>query len=104
MSVEREVYYKNVVLFVQQIQGLVTFQEAGLVKANIVTCFHGSALVWYTSELRDFDRDALNNDPGVKSWINILSRHFKVPTSIAFGFLTDETYSLDDARTRQHPV
>lgn len=102
--VGKEVYYKNVVLFVQRIQGLVTFQGAGLVKANIATSLHGSALELYTSELSDFDRDVLNNDLGVKSWINTFSRHFKVPTSIALGLLTNKTYSLDDARVWQPPA
>ena len=43
----------------------------------------------------------LNNDPGLKSWISTLSNHFKVPTSVALGLLTDETYLLDDARGRR---
>lgn len=32
----KNVYYKNVVFFVQRLQSLVTFKGAGLVKANIV--------------------------------------------------------------------
>ena len=37
VSVGKDVYYKNVVLFVQRLQNLVTFRRAALVKANIVT-------------------------------------------------------------------
>lgn len=48
-------------------------------------------------ELSDFDRNPLNNDPGVKSWINTLFYRFKVLTSIAFNLLTDKIYSLEDA-------
>lgn len=70
MSVGKDVYYRNVVLFVQRLQNLVTFKRAALVKANIATSLRGSALEWYISKFSDFDRDALNNDPGVKSWIN----------------------------------
>lgn len=81
----------------QCLQSLVIFCGAALVKDNIVTSLRGSALEWYTSELSDFDRDALNNDPGVKSWINTFSQRFKVPTSIALGLLTDETYFFNDA-------
>ena len=98
VSVGKDVYYRNVVLFVQRLQNLVTFKGVALVKANIATSLRGSALEWYTSELNDFDYDTLNNDPGVKSWINTLFYRFKVPTSIAFGLLTNKTYSLDDAR------
>ena len=65
--VGKDVYYRNVVLFVQRLQSLVTFKGAILVKANVATSLRGSALGWYISELSDFDRDALNNNPGVKS-------------------------------------
>ena len=104
VSVGKDVYYRNVVLFVQHLQNLVTFKGVALVKANIATSLRGSALEWYNSELSDFDRDALNNDPGVKSWVNTLSHRFKIPTSVALGLLTDETYPLDDARARQPPA
>ncbi len=100
VSVGKDVYYRNVILFVQRLQSLVTFRGAALVKANIVTSLQGSALKWYTSELSDFDRNTLNNNPGIKSWVNTLSHCFKVPTSVVLGLLTDETYSLDDARAR----
>lgn len=99
VSVRKDLYYRNVVLFVQRLQSLVTFKGAALVKVTVTTSLQGSALEWYTSELSDFDRDTLNNDPGVKTWISTLSNHFKVPTSIALGLLIDETYSLDDVRT-----
>ena len=81
-----------------------TFRVAALVKENIATSLRGSALEWYTSELSDFDRNALNNDPGIKSWVNTLSHCFKVPTSVALGLLTDETYTLDDARAWWPPA
>lgn len=63
----KDVYYRNVVLFIQRLQSHVTFKGAALVKANVATSLLGSALEWYTSELSDFDRDTLNNNPGVKS-------------------------------------
>ena len=59
---------------------------------------------WYTSELSDFNQDALNNDPDVKSWISTLSNRFKVPTNVALGLLTDQTYLLNDARARRPPA
>ena len=67
VSVGKDVYYRNVVLFLQRLQSFVIFRGASLVKANIATSLQGSALEWYISKLSDFDRDALNNDPGVKS-------------------------------------
>lgn len=92
------------VLFVQRFQSLVTFKRVAFVEANIATFFCGSVLEWYISELSDFDRNILNNDPGVKNWINTLSHRFKIPTSVALSFLTNKTYLIDNARARQSPV
>ena len=36
VSVGKDIYYRNVVLFVQRLQSLVTFKEAVFVKANVV--------------------------------------------------------------------
>ena len=102
--VGKDIYYRNVVLFVQRLQSLVTFRGAAFVKANIAISLQGSALEWYTSELSNFDCDALNNNPGVKNWVNTLSHCFKVPTSVALGLFTNETYSFDDAQARQPPA
>lgn len=97
MLVGKDVYYRNVVLFIQRLQSLVTFREAAFIKANIVISLRGSALEWYTSELSNFNCDALNNDPDVKNWVNTLSYCFKTPTSVAFGLFTDKKYFFNDA-------
>lgn len=104
VSVGKDVYYRNIVLFVQRLHNLVTFKRISLVKTNITTSFWGFALEWYTSELSDFNRDALNNNPGIKSWINTLSHYFKIPISVALGLLADETYFFDDAHIRWLPA
>lgn len=67
VSVGKQVYYRNVVLFVQRIQNLVMFKGTTLIKTNIPTLLRKSALKWYTSELAEFDYDTLNNNPGIKS-------------------------------------
>lgn len=67
VSVGKDVYYRNVVLFVQRLQSLITFKGVAFVKANVATSLRGSVLGWYTYELSDFDRNALNNNLGVKS-------------------------------------
>lgn len=84
-------------LIVQSIQNLVTFRDAALINAYIATSLWCFALEWYTSEFSDFDHDILNNNPGVKSWVNTLSLHFKVPTGMVLGLLTGGTYTFDDA-------
>lgn len=104
ISVGKDIYYRNVMLFVQRFQSLVIFKRAALVKANVTTSLQGSTLEWYTSELSDFNHDALNNNPRIKSWINTLFHRLKVPTSVALGLLTDESYLLKDVWARYPPV
>lgn len=104
MSVGKNVYYRNVVLFTQCIQNLVTFKSAILVKANIATSLQGSALECYTSELDDHEREGLNRDPGINNWIAIFSERLKVLTNVALGLLTIKSYSLDDAQRRRPPA
>lgn len=87
-------------LFVQRLQSLITFQSIAFMKANIVTSLRDSALGWYTSELSNIDRDALNNDSGMKNWVNTLFHYFKVPISVAFAILTNEMYSFDNAQAQ----
>lgn len=95
--VGKNVYYRNVMLFVQYLQNLVIFRDAALVKANIAISLQGSALDWYNSELSNFNRKALNNNPSMNSWVNTLFHRFKISTSVALGLLTNETYTLENA-------
>lgn len=67
VSIRKNLYYKNIVLFIQCLQSLVTFWGAALVKANIATLFRNSALKWFMSKLSNLDQDVLNNNSGVKS-------------------------------------
>lgn len=101
VSVCKDVYYRNVVLFVQHLQRLLTFKGAAFVKTNIDMFLCDFALEWYTFKLNNFDRNILNNNSGVKSWINTLSHCFKVPTSVALNPLTNETYFLNNTCSQQ---
>lgn len=93
----KDMYYRNIVLFVQRFQSLVTFRGATFINVNIATSLRDSTFMWYTSEFSDFNRNTLNNDSGMKNWVNTHSHHFKVPTSVTLGLLTNETYFFDNA-------
>lgn len=94
--VGKDIYYRNVVLFVQRFQSLVTFWGVALVKVNIAILLQGSVLECYTFKPGDFDCNVLNNDSGLKSWINTLFHSLKIPTSVVFGVLTNKIYFFDD--------
>ncbi len=70
--------------------------------ANIANSLRSSALEWYTSELDDQKRERHHRDSSVDSWITILSRRFKVPTSVTLGYLINESYFLHEALQSGH--
>lgn len=92
----KDVYYRNIMLFVQYFQSLVAFKRVAFIKVNIATSFQISPLEWYTSELSNFDRNTLKNNSGVKNWINILLYCFKAAISVGLDLLTDKSYLLKD--------
>lgn len=90
--------------FIPQPQSFIILQGNTLIKANIAILLRGFALKWYMSELSNFDQNALNNNSGVKSCINTLFHHFKIPIIVALSFLTNQTYFFDNAWACWPPV
>lgn len=59
---------------------------------------------WHTAELDNIERGDINNNSGLGTWITTLSQRLKISTSMAFGLLTDEAYSLEGACYCQPPA
>lgn len=95
--VEKDIYYKNVMLFIQHLQSFIIFWDTIFMKANIAIFFQSLALKWYISELSNFNYNILNNNLGMKSWVNTLFHCFKVLTSMVFGLFTNEIFFLNNA-------
>lgn len=93
--------YKNMMLFVQHLPTLVTFSVATLMKGNIATSFQNPLFKLYSSQFSNFDRNALNNKPDIKNWLNILFYYFMVSTSITLSFFTNEIYFFNNTYTWQ---
>lgn len=95
---DKDVYYKNIILFIQHFQNLIIFPNTTFFKVNIATSIQSFVLEWYTSKLSKFYSNTLKNNPDIKNWINILSYHFKVLINVVLGFLTNKTYSLNNVK------
>ena len=62
MTVNKELYYRLVILFIDRIADLATIKPAALIKANINTYLRETALLWYTLELNDAKKSDLRNN------------------------------------------
>ena len=105
VTVGKDVYYRSVILFVERIHDLAAVKGEAVVRTNVNTCFRGSALAWYTSELSNLERRGLRAEgSGVDEWCRALSARFKELPGVALSNLTAERYTLADARARREPA
>ena len=81
---DKELYYRLAILFIDRIADLVTVKPAALVKANINIYLRKVALLQYMLELNNAKRsDLRNNIDGVNLWIKSFKRRFKVLIIVA---------------------
>ena len=84
-------------MFVDSLKHIANQNSATAVKHVIATCMRGSALMWYSMELTDLERDLLR-DADLDRWYTTLINRFKVRTSVALSQLVSQTYSFSDMR------
>ena len=96
------VFYRDVYVFVDRLEDLVSFKGEPTVRELVPSCLRGSALIWYTTELTDLEKRGLRNAT-VKEWCETLITTFKEQTSVALQNLQSERYTMADARKQVHP-
>ena len=102
VQVGRDVYYRNVYLFVERIKDAVNMYTADKVRSNLSSCLRGTAQIWYTEGLSDLEKEALRSlGTGAEKWCDALTKKFKQSVSSALQSLSSESYSLDDLRNKR---
>src|SRR2546429_194915 len=103
VTVGKDIYYRNVFLFTEQIKELAIVKGAQLIRTNVNTCLRGAALRWYTAELNDMERSGLRSDDGlgINLWLEALIKRFHPHQSVALASLTSEKYTVQDARNHR---
>ena len=86
------VYYRDVYVFVDRLKAMAKKND---VKPVISECLRGTALMWYSTELTDLERDLLE-DSSLDQWYSALISHFKIRTSDALSQINSQMYSLND--------
>ena len=56
---EKNIYFKNVYLFVIRVKKIAMTKGNQLIKDNLWTCLRSTALKWYIDELNNIDRRML---------------------------------------------
>lgn len=93
------VYYRDVYIFVDRLKDLANRKPPDQVKDVITECMRGSALIWYSTELTELERDLLRSSAAdLDRWYTTLINKFKVRTAVALSQLSSQTYSFSDMR------
>ena len=96
------VYYKDIYVFVDRLKDLAK-QQGDIKIRNVVSeCLRGSALMWYSIELTELERDLLR-DSDLDRWYTTMINRFKIRTSVALSQLIHRSYGMQDLRNNKHP-
>lgn len=99
----KDLYYRNVHLFVERVRDLSKTKGDELIKTNLNTCLRGTALIWYTAELTELERAGLRRLE-LSEWIDALTKRFRPNRSEATSALLAEKFTLNDVRTQKEPA
>ena len=95
----KHVFYKDIYVFTNRLKDLAVQRGERDTKAVIASCFRGSALMWYSMELTDSERDRLRaTATDLDEWCTTLIKRFKTRTAVALSQLVGQTYTLNDMR------
>ena len=99
VTVEKNVYYWSVMLFIECIWDMITIKRSQLVRTNLNICLCDVTLVWYISKLFNLERvDFQNNENSVKKWCQTLKNWFKKSAAVTLISLTSIKYTMTDAQ------
>ncbi len=59
VQIKRDLYYKNVYLFVKWIKNAIIMFKVKIVKMNLSACLRKSTQIWYIEELNDLEKKTL---------------------------------------------
>ena len=95
---DKNVYYRNVHLFIERILNLVVTKNHDVVKINLNTCLQNIVLIWYIDELTVLKRFELRQIDLTKKWINLFKKRFKFNQFVVINSLIAERFFIVDVR------
>ena len=102
VQIKRDVYYRNVYLFVERIKNAVNMYTAEKVRSSLSSCLKKTVQIWYTEGLSDLKKKILRSlNIEVEKWCDALIKKFKQSVSSALQSFSSESYSLDDLKNKR---
>jgi hypothetical protein len=102
VQIKRDLYYRNVYLFVERVKIAVIMFDVEIVRTNLSACLRETTHVWYIEDLSDIEKKALRIfEDDADHWCNVLLKKFKKSVASTLNYLITERYTLDDVRANR---
>ena len=102
VSSGRHVYYRDMFVWIDHLKDLVKNHGDTAVRPMITQAFRGGALIWYSTELSELEKDLLR-EATMDRWYQALTRRFREKGPEAQEALDHCSYSLQDAKNGRTP-
>jgi hypothetical protein len=97
MHAEKNIYYKDVHVFIEKIKKMIIVLDFEMIKKNLFSCLREIVLMWHTVELFDVFRRILSYEKNVDEWVQTLTARFKTQVTTTTANLLKERYTLMNA-------
>lgn len=94
VQVGRDIYNRDVHLFVRQARAIANVKGAHLVRIGLHLCLWGVAQEWYVAELNDILQGGHNNN--ITNWMNALTARFRQSEQATLNALLTQRYTVKD--------
>ena len=94
----KNIYYKNVHIFVKCIKKMTIVLETKQIRRNLFSCLCETILMWHIAELSNTTRRILIYEKKIDEWMTILIVRFKPQASTITTDLFREKYIMKNAR------
>jgi hypothetical protein len=95
---EKDIYYRDVYVFVEQVKEMTIMIESKIVKKNLSSCLRESILIWHIAKLFEISKRILFYEKNVNEWIQTFIVRFKTQVITATVNLLRERYTLTNAK------
>ena len=94
VDIGKHVMYRDVYIFMDRLED-VTIQYPAVVNV-IPTCFRGSAIMWFSNELTNEEKNKLRRSRDTQLWYTSMIKRFKMRRDVAVAHLTHARFTYAD--------
>ena len=102
VQINRDVYYRNVFIFVKKIKNAIITYEIETIRTNLSTCLRDTVQIWYIESFSDLKKQTFRSfDEKTDHWCEIFIKKFRQSVTFAFQKFSKKKYFLNDVKSHR---